>query len=480
MARRKGGWTGNEKFHTDDWRRRAHAARERQKDAMDKLRPRVDRERLPRPYKPDPRSQRPRPMRPSDYNDGPVIDNDTGKRVPPPRDPNAQRGKGGLSPRVKFPKLPRNPLPLARIPDLLDDIDKYNPYGKLPDAEPNPAWGWVRKGLCPAFTPGMLDGGRGTGPLSPTQSENHSWHNSANTCLGLQAGGEKGWPYPFNNNRTVLLGLDWNSAGTRNTLRKSWWRPVSTTGPGPKWVTSWGVSPDPNRLRAMPGMPPNWYPDGSPKGPGYDDGGSWAPSPSDPAPLPPGYPGGPMGEPTSSEAVEVSTGTGSGGVFPTTPTTRTPPEAGERQHKAITKSAKIGQMLFRAMDAISEGAEIVDAVYDALPEDVRKRWEKERFPDARWIKDKRTGRWVRVGVERQGDNYGQYGIDGADWKLKALYYNWHKVDVEKAVRNIIKNGIEDQVIGRYKAALPKQTGAAHSEGDIAFAKWLDSLLDGVI
>ena len=105
----------------------------------------------------------------------------------------------------------------------------------------------------------------------------------------------------------------------------------------------------------------------------------------------------------------------------------------------ITRTKAIGIALYKALDAVSESAEVVDAVYDALPKDVRKRWEKERFPDARWIRDKNTGEWVRVGVERPGDNFGQYGIDGADWKLQALYYNWHKVDVEKAIKNIIKN-----------------------------------------
>lgn len=155
------------------------------------------------------------------------------------------------------------------------------------------------------------------------------------------------------------------------------------------------------------------------------------------------------------------------------PVKRTRPRKREKQRKVMTKSAKIGIALYKILDGISESAEVVDAFYDALPKEVRKRWEKERFPDARWIKDKNTGKWVRVGVERPGDNFGQYGIDGADWKLEALYYNWHKVDVEEAIKNIIKNELSDRVIGGIQAGLPKNSGAAHSQGEMELGQSLD-------
>lgn len=149
------------------------------------------------------------------------------------------------------------------------------------------------------------------------------------------------------------------------------------------------------------------------------------------------------------------------------------PRKREKQRKVMTRTKAIGIALYKALDAVSESAEVVDAVYDALPKEVRKRWEKERFPDARWIKDKNTGKWVRVGVERPGDNFGQYGIDGADWKLQALYYNWHKVDVEEAIKNIIKNELSDRVIGGMQAGLPKNSGAAHSQGEMELGQSLD-------
>ena len=149
------------------------------------------------------------------------------------------------------------------------------------------------------------------------------------------------------------------------------------------------------------------------------------------------------------------------------------PRKRERQRKPMTRTKAIGIAMYKALDGVSEGAEVVDAVYDALPADVRKRWEKERFPDARWVRDKNTGKWERVGVERPGDNFGQYGIDGADWKLQALYYNWHKVDVEKAIKNIIKNELSDRVIGGIQAGLPKNSGAAHSQGEMELGQSLD-------
>lgn len=137
---------------------------------------------------------------------------------------------------------------------------------------------------------------------------------------------------------------------------------------------------------------------------------------------------------------------------PSEPVRREPPREREKQRKAVTKTAKIGIALFRALDAASESAEIVDAIYDALPEDVKKRW---------WRPD------------RQGDNFGQYGLGGADWKLQALYYNWHRVDVVQAIKNIIKNELTDQTIGRIQAGLPVNTGQAFSQGEREFAQLLD-------
>jgi hypothetical protein len=101
-----------------------------------------------------------------------------------------------------------------------------------------------------------------------------------------------------------------------------------------------------------------------------------------------------------------------------------PPEDGVKERKG--KAAQVGAALFSALDKLSEGSEVVDAFYQALPAHVRKRWNRP---------------------ERPGDNMGQYGIDGADWKLQALYHNWDKVDLNEAIKNVLANELEDRLYG---------------------------------
>lgn len=124
------------------------------------------------------------------------------------------------------------------------------------------------------------------------------------------------------------------------------------------------------------------------------------------------------------------------------PTRRAPPMAGEREKKTMPRSRRLGLLLVHAMDRLSESAEVVDAVYDALPKDVKRRWSKGR-------KDRPLA-----------DQAGQYGIDGADWKLQAIYHNWHRLDAAQAVENIVKNEIEDRIYGGIYRGLPVNTGRA--------------------
>ena len=138
---------------------------------------------------------------------------------------------------------------------------------------------------------------------------------------------------------------------------------------------------------------------------------------------------------------------------PTTP--RQPPEKYTRERKFISKSKALGIVLFKVLDKVSEAADVVDAVYEALPEKVRKRWPCKKRPGP-------------------VDNFGQYGIGGADCKAAAIYYNLHSVDVEQAVRNIIANQLEDAIYGGIHKHLPKQAGGdAMDESWKAFAKMLE-------
>jgi len=110
-----------------------------------------------------------------------------------------------------------------------------------------------------------------------------------------------------------------------------------------------------------------------------------------------------------------------------------PPPAGTKERKSREASAGVGVAIFRALDVVSEGAEVIDAFYEALPDNIRKRWEKNFKRDKGF----------------SIDQAGQYGIDGADWKASALYHNWDKVDLNRAASNLIKNHLEDKAWGFY-------------------------------
>lgn len=147
-----------------------------------------------------------------------------------------------------------------------------------------------------------------------------------------------------------------------------------------------------------------------------------------------------------------------GTANPAQPFIPRPPRGREKEAKVKQllpklKIVRFGQALYRALDKVSESAEVVDALYDALPDDVKKRWSK--------------GRKKRGAV----DNFGQYGIDGADWKAQALWHNWDKLDAVEAIKNIVKNQLEDTIIGNINARLPKQVGNAFTR-EIAGGKQL--------
>ncbi len=105
----------------------------------------------------------------------------------------------------------------------------------------------------------------------------------------------------------------------------------------------------------------------------------------------------------------------------------TPPPKGTKELKS--KAGKYAAVVAGLLDRISEGSEVIDAIYQALPADVRKRWEKDRD------------------LDRQGDAAGQYGLSGADWKVQAIWHNVLKIDVAKALTNILLNELSDKLYG---------------------------------
>lgn len=137
---------------------------------------------------------------------------------------------------------------------------------------------------------------------------------------------------------------------------------------------------------------------------------------------------------------------------------RVPPRRREREQKRMASSRRLMLWFFAALDSLSENAEIVGAFYDALPEDVRKKWACNRS---------------NFGV----DVAGQYGIDNADCKAKALWHNWHKLDFGTAVENVIKNAIQDELIGFIQRVIPRNSGSAFDDAMMQFNADLNTVLD---
>jgi len=85
------------------------------------------------------------------------------------------------------------------------------------------------------------------------------------------------------------------------------------------------------------------------------------------------------------------------------------------------KARPIVQGALKVIGTVTEGADLVDAIYDALPERFRPRWKNTNH-----VKRKLT--------------YKE--------KLQALYDHWDQVDLPEAVKNIVVNQIEDYFYGK--------------------------------
>ena len=124
-----------------------------------------------------------------------------------------------------------------------------------------------------------------------------------------------------------------------------------------------------------------------------------------------------------------------------------------RERKVISRTKAITIVLFNALDTISEGAEIIDAFYDALPAH-RQTCEKD-------------GRGLI-------DNAGQYGIDRADCKAQQVWKHLAEVDAGLALHNIMKNALEDKLVGAVAGKLPVNIGRAN-ESPVAISNLIDYL-----
>ena len=98
----------------------------------------------------------------------------------------------------------------------------------------------------------------------------------------------------------------------------------------------------------------------------------------------------------------------------------------------MSRAKRLGIAMWNALDTISELSEIGGAFWDALPEDIRKRY---------GCKD--------------GTSFGQYGLDISDCKARAILENFDQIDAAEAFKNLAKNIVEDMTIGQFHRWLGK-------------------------
>lgn len=321
--------------------------------------------------------------------------------------------------------------PYLRALEIATDLaDTVRPNGLLPPTLIDSSWSLCTDCLKPPpFT--VIWAMSTSRPVGSAPC----WGHSTNCFDGQNGSGHFpiGFPVPANVNAFFIAHARTGSAGqiVYDNKRRYARPPGVYTAQPPLAITvanydlAVGPMPNPNAQRLLASEP------------------NLAPPPPPPSSPPPQ---------AAAPYKGVSFGPGGGAVVK--PGRRVPPGKREK-HNKNTGPAALAVALFKGLEAISEMAEVVDALYDALPSDVRARWD-------------RKGRGLV-------DQAGQYGIDGADWKLQALYYNWSKVDGAQAVKNLINNAVQDKVHGGLHKHLPRNTGSALDPGFAGVEKLLQSI-----
>jgi hypothetical protein len=140
----------------------------------------------------------------------------------------------------------------------------------------------------------------------------------------------------------------------------------------------------------------------------------------------------------SRTLVVTSTPTKPGSGFAGPPTrpphaSKVPPKHSKQVKGSITE--KLGHRVARYLDNLSEGSEAVEGIYEALPQEVRDRWDCGKKLKA-----------LQKGAAFGGQG-GQYGLNVTDCHLKAIFHNAHLIDPVLAAKNLAANQIEDALIG---------------------------------
>ena len=192
------------------------------------------------------------------------------------------------------------------------------------------------------------------------------------------------------------------------TYPATWAQTVPRFSPAPEWVPPRAVPP---------GAVPPYTPPPRP-GPGRS--------------IPAGPEGTSSGEPVRPPRPQR-------GTLPPRPK---PPERGERERKgkARERAARVAAMAFN----FTEACDLVDAMFEALPKWVQ-RGTKEVAKQRLYDRVKKPD-WIPGRDDRAT------GANCAD-KFAALYYHWDKINVNVAVKNFLKNMIEDALVGGKSALL---------------------------
>ena len=241
------------------------------------------------------------------------------------------------------------------------------------------------------------------------------------------------WVYMNDYGRDTVILADTKIDAFRARMDVNWNR----IAPSPNGQTPWIVRPTTWVPLAPDALPPN------PNG---------APAPAPPLPL---------AEPVPTLDPPPQWSYGPPGAPPPAPHTSTPPRPGSKDAKVISRSQKFAIALFSFLDFLSESCEIVDAIYEAIPRDIRKLIEQDVRNDVAFL-----------------DQAGQYGIDGCDWKIPFIYEFWSEIDTPQALCNIVKNITEDQLIGVVRKNLPRNFGSQiGGDANVAISDFASQLWD---
>lgn len=133
------------------------------------------------------------------------------------------------------------------------------------------------------------------------------------------------------------------------------------------------------------------------------------------------------------------------------PPSETPnPKDKERKLRPGPRLARI----IRYLGAVTEAADTVDALYDALPSRYRPRYKKTKY-------------------EKRNVSYNE--------KLEALYNHWDQVDMSQAIQNLIEENVKDRIygeIGKAGGEVSRRLGHHYGAGINSLLKKTHNLTRG--